>query len=78
MPTTKKTSKQKSTWKYEETVEKIEEIIDQIETGSLDLENVFERFSEATSYLKECDQFLSERQGKIELLIETLGDSANQ
>ncbi len=78
MPTTKRTPKQKSPWKYEETVEKIEEIIDQIETGSLDLENVFERFTEATSYLKECDQFLSERQEKIELLIETLGDSASQ
>ena len=76
MPASK--TKKKPTWHYEETVEKIEDIIDQIEEGSLDLEQVFERFSEATTYLKECDQFLNERQEKVELLIETLGDSANK
>ena len=76
MPASK--TKKKPNWHYEETVEKIEEIIEQIEEGSLDLEQVFERFTEATTYLKECDQFLNERQEKVELLIETLGDSANQ
>lgn len=78
MSPAKATTKKKPVWQYEQTVEKIEEIIDQIEEGTLDLETVFDRFSEATGYLKECDQFLSERQEKIELLIETLGDSANQ
>ena len=76
--TTKNKSKKTTNWQYEETVEKIEVIIEQIEEGALDLEDVFDRFTEATTYLKECDQFLNERQEKIELLIETLGDSANQ
>jgi exodeoxyribonuclease VII small subunit len=78
MPPAKSKPKKDAVWQYEETVEKIEEIIDQIENGTLDLETVFDRFSEATGYLKECDQFLSERQEKIELLIEILGDAANQ
>ncbi|MEM9138035.1 MAG: exodeoxyribonuclease VII small subunit [Cyanobacteria bacterium P01_F01_bin.42] len=78
MPSAKSKSKKQVDWRYEETVEKIEVIIDQIEHGELDLEQVFDRFTEATTYLKECDQFLNERQEKVELLIETLGDSANQ
>ena len=78
MPSTKTKSKKQPDWHYEETVEKIEVIIEQIESGELDLEDVFDRFTEATTYLQECDQFLTARQEKIELLIETLGDSANQ
>ena len=59
MATGKSSPKQKNPWHYEETVEKIEVIIDQIETGSLDLEEVFDRFTEATTYLKECDHWLA-------------------
>lgn len=78
MPSTKTKSRKQASWNYEETVDKIETIIDKIENGELDLEEVFDQFTQATTYLKECDQFLNERQEKVELLIETLGDSASQ
>ncbi len=65
-------------WHYEATVTQIESIIEQIETGALELEDVFEQFSQAMTYLQQCDQFLTERQEKMELLIETLGDASSQ
>ncbi|MCM1983732.1 exodeoxyribonuclease VII small subunit [Lyngbya confervoides] len=78
MSSSRKKSTPQPEWHYEATVAKVEAIIEQIETGNLDLEAVFDQFAEATRYLQECDQFLSSRQEKIELLIETLGDSASQ
>jgi exodeoxyribonuclease VII small subunit len=59
-------------WNYEDTVEKIEDIIAQIEAGELGLAQVFEQFGAAVSYLQQCDTFLSERQAQVDLLVETL------
>jgi exodeoxyribonuclease VII small subunit len=66
-----------SDWQYEATVAQIEEIIAQIEEGSLELDQVFSQFATAVQYLKECDDFLRSRQDQMELLIETLGDDAS-
>lgn len=60
---------------YEETVEKIEGIIAQIEAGKLDLAAVFEEFNAAVEYLRQCETFLQEKQQKMDLLIETLEDT---
>ncbi len=59
---------------YEATVEKIEEILDLMESGTMSLNDVFEQFGVAASYLKECDRFLGERRSQVELLIEQLTD----
>lgn len=59
-------------WSYEAKVAEIEEIISRIETGELDLADVFEQFSIAINYLQECDRFLHSHQQQIDLLIETL------
>jgi exodeoxyribonuclease VII small subunit len=61
-------------WRYEATIQEIESIITEIEAGYLDLANVFERFSAAILYLRQCETFLASRQGQMELLIEELGD----
>lgn len=63
-------------WNYEETVAKVEEILAQIEAGELELADVFEQFSEAVEYLRQCESFLVERQKQVDLLIETLTDEA--
>ena len=80
MPTNskKKNNARPADWRYEETVTQIESIIEQIETGALELEDVFEQFSQAMAYLQQCDQFLNERQAQMELLVETLGDRPSQ
>jgi exodeoxyribonuclease VII small subunit len=61
-------------WRYEATIQEIESIINEIEAGHLDLADVFERFSAAILYLRQCETFLVSRQGQMELLIEELGD----
>ena len=59
-------------WNYEETVVKVEEIIDRIESGELELAKVFEEFAVATEGLDRCEQFLSEKQKQLDLSLEVL------
>ncbi|NDJ16582.1 exodeoxyribonuclease VII small subunit [Myxacorys almedinensis] len=63
-------------WNYEETVAKVEEILTRIEAGELELAAVFEEFSAAVEYLRQCESFLAERQKQVDLLIETLTDES--
>ncbi len=62
------------TWNYEETVAKVETIINQVESGQLELAEVFDQFAAAVEYLRQCEAFLAERQQKMDLLIENLAD----
>jgi exodeoxyribonuclease VII small subunit len=59
-------------WNYEETVDRIEAIIQQVESGQLPLEQVFEQFSVAVECLQECESFLARGKEKMNLSIELL------
>jgi exodeoxyribonuclease VII small subunit len=59
-------------WNYEATVAEVEAIIEKIEAGELDLAEVFEQFTAAIEYLRQCEVFLNQRQQQVDLLIETL------
>ena len=61
-------------WNYEATVSQVESILSRIESGELDLADVFEQFSTAVRYLRQCETFLAQRQNQVDLLIETLTD----
>jgi exodeoxyribonuclease VII small subunit len=63
-------------WNYEQTVAKVEEILAKIESGELELASVFEEFSAAMEYLRQCELFLHERQKQVDLLIETITDDS--
>jgi exodeoxyribonuclease VII small subunit len=69
----KKGQKQQKNWSYEVTIADIEETIQQIESSSLPLEEVFEKFAIATKQLQDCEAFLSQGKHQVSLLIETLG-----
>ena len=43
---------------YEKTVINIQDIIAEIESGQLTLEEVFEKFSVAVGYLQKCEFFI--------------------
>jgi exodeoxyribonuclease VII small subunit len=62
-------------WHYETSVAEIEAIISRIESGDLELEDVFEQFAQAIEALQQCEAFLTERQAQVNVLIETLEDS---
>lgn len=59
---------------YEAKVAEIEKIIARIEAGELDLAEVFEQFATAVESLRQCENFLQQRQQQVDLLIETLKD----
>ncbi|HEY9752411.1 MAG TPA: exodeoxyribonuclease VII small subunit [Coleofasciculaceae cyanobacterium] len=61
-------------WNYEATVQKIEAIMTRIESGELELGQVFDQFTEAVTYLQQCEHFLTQHQQQMDLLIETLTD----
>lgn len=61
-------------WSYEAAVAKVETIIARIEAGESELEEVFEQFATAVEYLRQCENFLQERQQQMDLLVETLRD----
>lgn len=61
-------------WNYEAAVAKVETITAAIEAGELELEEVFEQFAMAVEYLRQCEDFLQQRQQQMDLLIETLTD----
>lgn len=63
-----------SQWSYEATVKQVELAIARIESGELDLAEVFTEFAEAVDRLHQCESFLAERQQQMDLLIETLSD----
>lgn len=65
-----------TSWNYEATVKEIEATIARIESGELDLAEVFDQFAEAVDNLRRCEAFLSERQQQMDLLIETLNDES--
>ena len=61
-----------SDWNYEETADRIEAIIDRVESGELPLEEVFEQFAVAVECLQECESFLARGEEQMDLSIELL------
>lgn len=59
-------------WNYEATVDRIESIIDRVESGELPLEEVFEQFAVAVECLQECESFLMRGKEQMALSIELL------
>ena len=61
-------------WSYEATVEQVEAIVSQLETGELPLADVFDRFTTAVEQLQQCEEFLNQKRQQVDLLIEVLDD----
>jgi exodeoxyribonuclease VII small subunit len=65
-------SERPDNWSYEATVATVEDIIADLESGSLPLAAVLTHFEQAVQALQECDAFLQDKQKQVDLLIETL------
>jgi exodeoxyribonuclease VII small subunit len=72
----KKGSNPEPDWNYEATVAEIEAIVEQVESGQLELAEVFDQFTTAVEYLRQCETFLNERQQQVNLLLETLDEGS--
>ena len=62
-------------WHYESTVTELEHIIERIESGELELAEVFEQFAIAIQHLQQCETFLTHHQQQVDVMIETLADT---
>ena len=54
---------------FEENIEKLEQIADELEKGDLDLDSSVKKFEEGMKISKECSQILEEAEKKITMLI---------
>lgn len=53
---------------FEEAVQKLEEIVDSMESGELPLETLLQRFEEGTRLLRSCQERLAEAELKVQRL----------
>jgi len=55
--------------KFEEAIEELEKIVEQLESGDLSLQDSLAVFEEGVGLVKYCNQKLTEVEKKIELLV---------
>ncbi len=55
--------------KFEEAIEELEKIVEQLESGDLSLQDSLAVFEEGVGLVKYCNQKLTEVEQKIELLV---------
>ena len=59
--------------KFESALEKLEEIVDQLESGDIGLDDSLKLYEEGTKLLKFCTAKLDEVEKKIEVLVKDKG-----
>ncbi|MHC2067023.1 exodeoxyribonuclease VII small subunit [Bremerella sp. T1] len=64
----KKTSEEKQPPKFEEGLEELQQIVQQLETGQLGLDAALEKYQRGIEVLKQCHGVLKTTERKIELL----------
>jgi exodeoxyribonuclease VII small subunit len=67
--------KKKIECNYEMTVAGVEVILGEIESGDLELTEIFSRFAMAVESLQQCENFLTQQREQVDLLMENLGDA---
>lgn len=55
--------------KFEEALDRLEEIVKNLESGGLTLEQSLEKFSEGVKLIKFCNQELNKAEKKIEMVL---------
>ena len=54
--------------KFEDALQRLEQIVDQLETGDLPLENSLKIFEEGVALARRCAKYLEEAEKRIEVL----------
>ena len=63
---------------YEEAVQRLEEVVKQLETGDVALQESMELFEEGVALAKFCGKKLDEAEAKIQLLVPKDGDTTRE
>ena len=59
---------------FEENMEKLEEIVTELEKGDLNLDSSISKFEEGIKISKECNKILEDAEKKITILLEKDGE----
>ena len=59
---------------FEKSLGRLEEIVEQMESGTLGLEEMMKSFEEGIALVKSCSKKLNEVEKKIEILVKKEGD----
>lgn len=63
----------KKSYPFEQSLEKLEKLVERMEAGDLSLEDSLKTFEEGIRLTRECQQALSKAEQKVRLLIEENG-----
>ena len=64
----------RKSYPFEESLEKLEKLVEKMEQGDLTLENSLKTFEEGIRLTRECQQELSKAEQKVKLLMEENGE----
>ena len=59
--------------KFEECLQRLEKIVDELETGNVSLEQALKLFEEGTQLSSSCRKDLEEAEGRVEILLKQNG-----
>lgn len=59
--------------KFEECLQRLEKIVDELETGNVSLEQALKLFEEGTQLSTSCRKELEEAEGRVEILLKQNG-----
>ena len=63
----------KKSYPFEQSLEKLEQLVERMEEGDLSLEDSLKTFEEGIKLTRECQQALAKAEQKVKLLIEENG-----
>ena len=64
-------SPKKAAFPFEESLAKLESLVEKMEAGELSLEDSLKTFEEGVKLTRECQQALAQAEQKVKILIET-------
>lgn len=70
-------ARKKKTERFEDALDKLEKIVEQLEQGEVPLEEALESFTEGVQLVRFCHKKLEEADKKIELLVKEQGEDWN-
>jgi len=59
----------KAKWNFEEALKRIEQIVEELESGDLSLDKMLSRYEEGVKALKGCYQILRDAEKRVEILV---------
>jgi exodeoxyribonuclease VII small subunit len=71
-------SSQKKTFDFEAAMSQLEQVVSQMETGTMGLELSLQKFEEGIRLIRECQTFLEKAEQKIQILSQKKGESGSE